>query len=185
MAGAAAGAFGTKSPVRLRVNSPGTGRPYSGVPVVLQLSIDDDDDHAIRKTVTTDGSGYAVTAFELPANLSANKGEITATATRGFLHEEESIRFDFLKQPSLTITTDKPLYQPRQTLHMRLLAFGFDKQAWQGANIELSIHDSDSQEAYHTTVATSRLGVATTEWDIPLKLQLDEYSIRAMLPHPK
>ncbi len=185
MTGAAAAAFGTKYPVRLRVNSPGTGRPYSGVPVVLQLSIDDDDDHSIRKTVTTDGSGYAVTAFELPANLSANKGEITATATRGFLHEEESIRFDFLKQPSLTITTDKPLYQPGQTLHMRLLAFGFDKQAWQGANIELSIQDSDGQEAYRTTVATSRLGVATAEWDIPLKLQLDEYSIRAMIPDPK
>lgn len=179
MTGAANVAFGTKYPVRLRVDNPQTGHPYVGVPVELELTIDDDSVHAVHRKVTTDRSGYAVSVFDLPGNLSAKKGEITATATRGFLHEEESIEFEFLKQPSLTITTDKPLYQPGQTLHMRLLAFGFDKQAWQGANVQLSIEDSEGQETYRTTVATSKFGVATADWEIPAKLQLGDYSLRA------
>ncbi len=175
---------GTKYPVRVRVDNPSTGKPCPGVPVEFELSIDDDEDHPVVRTAVTDKAGYAVTIFDLPSDSSVSTGEITATARRDSLQESESIDFRFVRLSSMTVTTDKPLYQPGQTLHMRLLAFGFDKQAWAGASIKLSIQDSEGQEVYRTTVTTSKFGVATADWDIPAKLPLDRYSIRAEITGP-
>ena len=124
--------FGAKYPVRVRVDNPANGRPCAGIPVELELVIEDDDDHPMQRKVITDRSGYAVAVFDLTANPAASKGEITATATRGSLAEQESIKFEFLNESKLTLTTDKPLYRPGQTLHMRLLAFGPNHAGIQG-----------------------------------------------------
>ena len=177
--------FGAKYPVRVRVDNPANGRPCGGIPVELELVIEDDDDHPMQRKVITDSSGYAVAVFDLTANPAASKGEITATATRGSLAEQESIKFEFLNESKLTLTTDKPLYRPGQTLHMRLLAFGPNHEAFEGRHIELAVEDSEGEETYRTTVATSKFGVATADWDIPQKLRLGEYTIRAEVQDEK
>jgi uncharacterized protein YfaS (alpha-2-macroglobulin family) len=177
--------FGAKYPVRVRVDNPASGRPCAGIPVELELVIDDDDDHPMQRKVITDSSGYAVAVFDLTASPSASKGEITATATRGNLAEQERIKFEFRNESNLTLTTDKPLYRPGQTLHMRLLAFGPNHEAFEGRHIELAVEDSEGEETYRTTVATSKFGVATADWEIPQKLRLGEYTIRAEIQDEK
>jgi hypothetical protein len=177
--------FGAKYPVRVRVDNPATGRPCAGIPVELELVIEDDDDHPVQRKVITDSSGYAVAVFDLTANPLASKGEVTATARRGSLAEQESIKFEFRNESNLTLTTDKPLYRPGQTLHMRLLAFGPNHEAFEGRHIELAVEDSEGEEAYRTTVATSKFGVDTADWEIPQKLRLGEYTIRAEVQDEK
>src|SRR5262249_25630752 len=46
---------GAKYPVRVRVNNPANGHAYSGVPVELELVIEQDDDQRVTRRVTTDG----------------------------------------------------------------------------------------------------------------------------------
>ncbi len=177
-------ALGSKYPVRIRVDDPANGHPLRDVPVEVELTIDDDDDHAVTKKLTTDGDGYAVTVFDLPSGSSAKEGEVNVTATRGPYDESEKISFKFLKPATLTVTTDKPLYQPGQTVHMRLLGFGFDKRAWEGAKIEVAIENQESAEEFHSTVTSSKFGVATADWEVPEKLRLGNYSIRAEIESP-
>jgi A-macroglobulin complement component/alpha-2-macroglobulin family protein/MG2 domain-containing protein/carboxypeptidase family protein/A-macroglobulin receptor/macroglobulin-like protein len=177
--------FGAKYPVRVRVDNPSNGHPCAGIPVELELVIEDDDDHPVQRKVITDSSGYAVAVFDLTANPSASRGEVTATATRGSLAEQESIKFEFQNESKVTLTTDKPLYRPGQTLHMRLLAFGPNHEAFEGRHIELAVEDSEGEETYRTTATTSRFGVATADWDIPQKLRLGEYSIHAEVQDEK
>ena len=170
-------AFGGKYPVHLRVDHPASGRPYSQVPVDLELYVNGKREGSTQ--VTTDESGYATTVFDLPRGLSNVAGVLTATAHRGPFTEQHSINFNFAQRQTLTVTTDKPLYQPGQTVHLRLLAFGPDKQAWKGARFVVSIRDQEGIELFHSSVVASEFGVGTADWETPQKIRLGSYSIQA------
>jgi len=172
---------GNKFPVRVRVDNPSNGKPLRGTAVELTLELGDDDDNAIKHTVTTDYSGYAVYSFDLPKEIEADEGTITADAKRGPYTEEVDLTFDLRSKGKLTLTTDKPLYQPGQMAHLRVLAFGPDKRALAGKDLVVAIEDEDGDEQFHETVKTSRFGVVSTDWDIPQKLRLGDYQVHARL----
>jgi hypothetical protein len=170
---------GQRYPVRVKIDDPATGRAIAGITVEFALDIDDDDDHIIKRKVTTDAAGYAVTTFDLPKTVTESDGTVTATARRGQFTEKASVEFDFPERARVVLTTDKPLYQPGQTAHMRVLAFGPDKRTLADAQVEFTIETEDGDEQFKSKAVTSRFGVATADWDIPNKLQLGEFKITA------
>jgi hypothetical protein len=167
--------------VRVRVDNPSNGKPLRGTAVELTLELGGDGDNAIKHTVTTDYSGYAVYSFDLPKEIEADEGTVTAEAKRGPYSEEVDLTFDLRSKGKLTLTTDKPLYQPGQMAHLRVLAFGPDKRALAGKDLVVAIEDEDGDEQFHETVKTSRFGVVSTDWDIPQKLSLGNYQVHARL----
>jgi len=179
--GAGTVGFGAKYPLRVRVDNPTTGEAIAGVPVDFKLVVGDDDDEqpTARKKILTDRSGYAVVEFTLPKSLSYFEGKVEATATRGQFSEEESIEIKFPDAVRLTLTTDKPLYQPGQSVHMRVLAFGPDNHALANVPIKVTLADDQGQTQFEDTFNTSKFGVAKADWDIPQKLQLGDVSITA------
>jgi len=181
LTGAATVGFGAKYPLRVRVDNPATGEPIAGVPVDFKLEVGDDDDDkpTSRKKLLTDRSGYAVVEFTLPNAPSDFEGKVVATATRGDFSEEESIDIKFPDAIRLTLTTDKPLYQPGQTVHMRMLAFGPDNRAIANVPVKVTLVDDQGQTQFGDTFNTSKFGVAKADWEIPQKLQLGDVSITA------
>ena len=181
LTGAATVGFGAKYPLRVRVDNPSTGEPIAGVPIDFKLELNDDDDDqpTARKKAFTDRSGYAVAEFDLPKAPSDFEGKVVATATRGDFSEEESIDIKFPDAVRLTLTTDKPLYQPGQTVHMRVLAFGPDNRAFANVPIQVTLADDQGQTQFEDTFNTSKFGVAKADWEIPQKLELGDYSITA------
>ncbi|HEV2989473.1 MAG TPA: alpha-2-macroglobulin family protein [Candidatus Angelobacter sp.] len=169
--------FGAKYPVHLRVDEPLSGRPCAKIPVDVELLIDGRA-HAAAQVVT-DESGYASTTFDLPKSLSSNSGKVIATAHRGEYSQPERIDFNFVRRPTLTVTTDKPLYQPGQAVHLRVLAFGPDKRAWKEAKVAVLIKDQENNELFRSRLVTSQFGVATADWNTPEKIRLGDYSILA------
>jgi uncharacterized protein YfaS (alpha-2-macroglobulin family) len=172
---------GNKFPVRVRVADPSNGKPLRGTAVELTLELGDDDANAIKHTATTGSSGYAVYSFDLPKEIQADEGTVTAEAKRGPYIEEVELSFDLRSKGKLTPTTDKPLYQPGQVAHLRVLAFGSDKRALAGKDLVITIEDEDGDEQFHKTVKTSRFGVASADWGIPQKLRLGNYEIRSKI----
>jgi len=172
---------GNKFPVRVRVDDPSNGKPLHGTAVDLALQLGDDDDKAIKHTVTTDYSGYAVYSFDLPKEIEADEGTVKAEAKRGPYSEEVELTFDLRSKGKLTLTTDKPLYQPGQQAHLRVLAFGPDKRALAGKDLVVTIEDEDGDEQFHETLKTSRFGVSSADWDLPQKLRLGNYQLHAGL----
>ena len=65
---------GNKFPVRVRVDDPSNGKPLHGTAVDLTLELGDDDDNAIKHTVTTDYSGYAVYSFDSQKRSRPTRG---------------------------------------------------------------------------------------------------------------
>jgi hypothetical protein len=173
---------GTQYPVRLRVLSAPEGKPLARQTILVTMEIGDDKKRAKRRA-TTDGAGNATVVFELPKKPADQKGEITATVARGAFEEEAIIRFEFPSPPppKITISTDKPLYQPGQTVHVRMTAFGPDQRALAGNKIDLKIEDEEGQEQFHQGVTTSRFGIAAADWEIPSLMRLGEQSLKAQL----
>ena len=165
---------GTKYPVRVHVENPTTRQAYANTSVDVTLTIGNDDDTALKRKVRTDSAGNATVLFHLPEQPSDQDGTITADVTRGAFNDEATLDFAFPGEPAptVTVTTDKPLYQPGQTVHVRLLAIGPDKRAMAGAKLEVAIEDENSSEQFHEQLVTSRFGIAAVDWDIPAKSQL-------------
>ena len=172
---------GSQYPVRVRVDSPSSGRPLYGVPVELTLTLGDDDENAVKHKVVTDLAGYAAYTFDLPRQTQANGGTVSARANRAAFHEEVELDFDLRSRNRVTLTTDKPLYQPGQVAHLRVLALGPDRRALANKEVAIAIEDEEGNEQFHETVKTSRFGVAHTEWNIPQKLRLGTYQAGAQV----
>jgi uncharacterized protein YfaS (alpha-2-macroglobulin family) len=172
---------GTKYPIRVHVENPTTRQVYANIPVEIKLVIGNDDDTAAKRKVRTDSAGNATVLFHLPEHPTDQEGTITADVARGPFSGEETLDFQFPDEPApaVIITTDKPLYQPGQTVHIRLLTKGPDKRAMSGAKMDVAIEDENGAEQFHEKVITSRFGVASADWDIPGKMQLGTCTITA------
>jgi hypothetical protein len=189
MTSSAHSAPGTPYPVRVRVDDPATGRPLANIPVALEFEISecarDADEKTAKRTLATDSSGYGVVTFDIDRASTCSEGQVSATATRGGFSDSASTEFKLPDSPSLRLSTDKPLYQPGQTVHMRLLAFGPNRHALVGAKLKLTIGSDESQDQqFERLLTTSNFGIATADWEIPRKLELGEYRLKAELSDP-
>ena len=186
MMSSAHSAPGTPYPVRVRVDNPATGRPLANIPVELDFEISecarDADEKTAQRRLTTDASGYGVVTFHIDRESTCTEGKVDATATRGGFSDSATTEFKLPDSSSLRLSTDKPLYQPGQTVHMRLLAFGPNKHALAGAKLKLTIGSDESPEQqFERILTTSNFGVAAADWEIPRKLELGEYRLKAEL----
>jgi hypothetical protein len=177
---------GTKYPVRVRIENPYTAHPYAGIEVVaslklhLSVSADEEPKPVLHKT-KSDAEGYAVFSFDLPSGHKYDEGEITVSVRRGVLLEQETIDVKYPDEPRFSLMTDKPIYQPGQTVHMRVQAFGPDNRALSDGDVELAITDPENLNAFRAKVKTSKFGIASADWQIPSNLRLGEFAISASL----
>jgi hypothetical protein len=177
---------GTNYSVRVRVENPFDARPYSGTEVAAKLTFrlsvsGDEEPKPILRKAKSDADGYAVFNFDLPEGHQYNEGEVAVSVRRGVLLEQESIEFKYPDAPRLSLSTDKPIYQPGQTVHMRVQAFGPDNSALSSTDVELEISDPENLNAFRTKVKTSEFGIASTDWQVPSNLRLGDFAISASL----
>ena len=165
----------------VRAAHPVSGHPIAGVSIEGQISIDrekeDKDPTKLRASAVTDKDGYAALDFALPANVKANDADIEIIATRGTLVQraEDSLHFDQMSR--LFITTDKPLYQPGQTLHARVLVFSPSMHAIANSRTPFKIEDPEGTVVFRSELQTSRFGIASVDWPIPENTRLGEYTV--------
>ena len=177
---------GTKYPVRVRIENPYTAHPYAGIEVVASLKLHlsdfaDEEPKPILRKAKSDAEGYAVFSFDLPPGHKYDEGEITVSVRRGVLLEQETIDVKYPDEPRFSLRTDKPIYQPGQTVHMRVQAFGPDNRALSDGDVELAITDPENLNAFRAKVKTSKFGIASADWQIPSNLRLGEFTIDASL----
>jgi hypothetical protein len=174
---------GTNYPVRVHVENPLTHLPYANIPVDLVLELGNEDSTDVKRQVRTDRKGNATVIFKMPSNPSDDDGNVTATVARGPFSEKADLDFEFPEKPApeVTLTTDKPLYQPGQIVHMRLLTINSDKRAMAGAKLVVTIEDESGSEQFHEQLTASRFGVASADWTIPNKVQLGDYTVHGHL----
>jgi hypothetical protein len=163
----------------VRVAEPSTGQPWAGVEVEASVFVGNEGRTVVKQQAITNQDGYAAIRLDLPASRASSYGQLEIDASRGPFRVGRGGSIGWAQPTRLTFTTDKPIYQPGQTVHMRALVFGFDSRAWENAGVIVKITDQNGKEEFHSALVTSKFGVASADWVVPEKVSLGDYSIEA------
>jgi uncharacterized protein YfaS (alpha-2-macroglobulin family) len=153
-----------------------TRQPLANTPVEIDLA-----DKARKTTVqlavfTTDALGTGQPRFRLPA-WSDGTYELQVYARPGNTIETVAREIKLRRSWQLMLTSDKPLYQPGQTIRLRSLALARpDLKPVAGQAISLSVADPKGNVIFRTREVTSRFGIASA--DCPLADEIVEGTYR-------
>jgi 5-hydroxyisourate hydrolase-like protein (transthyretin family) len=129
----------------------------------------------------TDADGVAEARFRVP-DLPAGKYRLEVT-TRSLLGEEKLTRTVKVKtSPRVLLTSDKPLYQPGQTMHLRALALrAIDLRPAGNAALTLEVEDGRGNKVFKRPLRTSEHGIAHADFELADEVNEGDYRLRAVL----
>lgn len=155
--------------MRILASHPINNQPAAGVLVATGHNL----------SAITDANGIALLKLTPDPEEWKDAERISIRGRRGDLVQRMDAPLPDVPPNEVHIQTDKPLYQPGQTLHMRMLAFGADGRARAGGEYSIRIRDERSTMMHSVSVKTSRFGIAHTDWIIPANARSGEYRIEA------
>ena len=83
---------------------------------------------------------------------------------------------------SILLTTEKPLYQPGQTIHIRALALDrANHAAAAGRKLTFEVQDSRGNKVFKKAAQTDSFGVASAEFSLADEVNLGTYHLRALM----
>ncbi len=83
---------------------------------------------------------------------------------------------------SILLTTEKPIYQPGQTIHVRALALDrANHQATAGHTLTFEIEDSRGNKVFKKAAQTDKFGIASAEFPLADEVNLGTYHLRALM----
>ena len=171
---------------RVQASHPLTSRPAANVQIDGEFLLNTESDKKItlRSLKTTDSNGHALLEFAIPPlfpqfpyNVSLDDAELHVLGRKGAITTVVKASVDVDQNVRSLVSSDKPLYQPGQVMHVRALLFTPAKRALANQNALIRICDPDGKAVYRAIVKTSRFGVATTDWSIPENTRLGDYGI--------
>ncbi|HYX28246.1 MAG TPA: MG2 domain-containing protein, partial [Pyrinomonadaceae bacterium] len=173
--------------VRVKTAHPLTAKPVAAVNVTAQIKFDGTErpDVILKQTARTDANGFATIDFQIPRQVEGDEGEIVVTATHGIVSETSKEDVEVDRAVSVMVSTDKPLYQPGQTLHARVLMFDASRHAIAGGKATLKVSDPESTMTFRADIESSRFGVASVDWPIPENTRLGDYRVEVNLDDDK
>ncbi len=142
------------------------------------LNLDDQKIQPVR--VEKHDEGFVEFTFDVPVASGDNPQEgatVEITATRGDFDQNVTLNIPVPNRLSGRFQTDKPIYQPGQTIHLRALITGPQGRAADGAKVTLKVGDQDNERLHTAPLVASRFGVVQEDWTLPATAALGEYQI--------
>jgi uncharacterized protein YfaS (alpha-2-macroglobulin family) len=119
--------------------------------------------------------------FRFPAGLVGNyQLRYVVDSAIGTTEFDQSVRLE--DKASILLTSEKPIYQPGQTIHARALALdrsGHDAAAKRKLTFELE--DSHGNKVFKKATETDQFGVASAEFGLADEVNLGTYHLRALM----
>ncbi len=153
---------GTPASLRLAVFDVRTNQPLPRVPLTVALYNSESRETVELAQLTTDDRGNANPQFELP-DWPEGKYELRVVAGTG---DGEAIerQVELKRAWQLMLSTDKPVYQPGQVLHLRTLALRRpDLKPVAGEELLFTITDPAGNVIFKQRDLTSRFGLASAD----------------------
>ncbi|MDI7277193.1 MAG: MG2 domain-containing protein, partial [Anaerolineae bacterium] len=172
---------GTESALRVIVREAGSAEPIADADVQVSLAPEGTGPATLLYRGRSGPDGALAASFTVPQ---------TAAITQTLIVEAQSpAGRDLVKQPvtverayRLLLTTDKPVYQPAQTVHMRALAFStLDMRAVEGGEVRFLVEDPKGNKVFRKTVTTSEFGVAAADLVLADEVTHGDYKVSVSL----
>jgi hypothetical protein len=160
--------------VRVHTANPVTLVPVGGVHVHGKLTFG--EANPVEASRATNSGGDAVLTFKVPANAD-DDGEIEIEARKGAQERDEDGELKLDSRARIVVNTDKLLYQPGQSLHVRALMLGPEQHAVPKLKLDFSLIDPQEQTFLAATAETNEFGIASVNWDLPDTTSLGDYTL--------
>lgn len=165
--------------VRILATEPDSGRALAGARVTLRLGEDADAPVVFEGETDETGTLSAEVAVD-EALLGSQTLTVTVESELGVDTIERSVRVS--RDERILVTTDKPLYQPGQVIHIRTLSLRRgDLLPAAGQPLVVEVMDGRGNKILRETIETDAYGVAATQLQLARELNMGEFVVRATL----
>jgi uncharacterized protein YfaS (alpha-2-macroglobulin family) len=125
--------------------------------------------------------GAAEAQFRLPAGLVGSY-QLHYVADTGIGQAQFTQPIRIQDKVRILLTTEKPVYQPGQTIHVRALALDrADHRAAGGRGITFEVEDSKGNKVFKRAARTDEYGIAAAEFGLADEVNLGTYHLCALM----
>jgi uncharacterized protein YfaS (alpha-2-macroglobulin family) len=119
--------------------------------------------------------------FRFPAGLTGNY-QLHFVANTAVGSTEYAQPVELKRKASILFTTEKPIYQPGQTIHVRALTLDrANYRADAGRKLTFELEDSRGNKVFKKNTATDSFGIASAEFSLADEVNLGTYHLRALM----
>src|SRR5882724_8262532 len=125
--------------------------------------------------------GTAESQFRFPAGLTgSHQLRYVVDTAIGSTEYTQAVRLE--DKVSILLTTEKPIYQPSQTIHVRALALDrANHEAAANRKLTFEVEDSRGNKVFKRATETDKFGIASAEFGLADEVNLGTYHLRALL----
>jgi len=125
--------------------------------------------------------GTTEAQFRLPAGLTGRYPlHFVVDTPIGSTEITQQVRLE--DKASILLTTEKPIYQPGQTIHARALALDrSNHEATAGRKLTFEVEDPRGNKVFKQSTQTSKFGIASAEFALADEVNLGTYHLRAVM----
>ena len=128
-----------------------------------------------------DRRGSAQADFRFPAGLTGSF-PLRFTAETPLGHVETTSTVQLEDEVSVLLTSEKPVYQPSQTIHLRALALNrADHHAVAERALTFEVEDARGNKVFRKAAQTDSFGLAATEFTLADEVNLGAYHVRVKM----
>jgi len=125
--------------------------------------------------------GTAEAQFRFPAGLTgSHQLRYVVETPIGSTEFTQGVRLE--DKVSILLTTEKPIYQPSQTIHVRALALDrSNHEAAANRKLTFEVEDSRGNKVFKKATETDKFGIASAEFALADEVNLGTYHLRALM----
>jgi uncharacterized protein YfaS (alpha-2-macroglobulin family) len=126
-------------------------------------------------------AGTADALFRFPAGLVGSyQLRYVVDTPIGSTEFTQPVRLE--DKVSILLTTEKPIYQPGQTIHVRALALDrSNHEATTDHRLTFELEDSRGNKVFKKVTATDKFGIGSAEFALADEVNLGTYHLRALM----
>ena len=172
---------GSEASLRIVALTHKDGEPIEGAYVTIKARHRETERETVLFEGRTDERGSPEAEFVIPEEL---EGEYELSIEIKSRHGSDNILrpVKIEKAYRILLTSDKPVYQPGQTMHVRTLSLrNSDSKPADREYVTLEIEDSKGNKVFRKRIAASEYGIAGTEFTLANEINYGRYTIRASI----
>ncbi len=169
----------SKTPVRVKITRAGADKVVKNQKIKLKLMKQDGKNikTIIEKEIRTDNEGEALLNIDTPKDKGSYTLAISSRSIDTDFEEQAEFYINVNKDKKIYITTDKPMYQPGQDVHIRALALDSMKKPIADKDALITIYDGKGNKVFKNETKTNEFGVTSAIFKLASFVNLGHYKI--------
>jgi hypothetical protein len=171
---------GSAAAVRVVASDRFTGVPLDGAEIWVAFAGKDADPAVVYHGVT-DAGGTCQLSFRVP-DKPLTQPTLRATAAWKGQQAEVAETIQIKRDAKILLTTDKPLYQPGQTMHLRALAISSaTRLPLADRDALLEVMDAKGNKVFKKAARADAFGIVHAQFTLAEEVNFGAYSIKVRL----